>query len=252
MTDTAVDSHVAVYRHDAHKFLRRSHEARHETYQGLRVNESVTHGADSDAAALSREGDEPSTQLDAHTRHDRLSLFTGRPVGEDGSYAPHDPEFEQRLRTLLAAEDPEAAHRAWLHGRLPAVFNESVHYPYTSLKYHTLLTAALFDAYERGCEFEDLSLVIDVDGRVEPHRTIYASERFALRIDADTPPNRSTTLGDRPSCSWSTVWNTLPEHPFDVSADRFDMVLDAQLRRIRSWSTALQYLEDFDTWRPAR
>jgi len=30
------------------------------------------------------------------------------------------------------------------------------------------------------------------------------------------------------------------------------MTLDANLRRIQSWSTALQYLEDFAAWRPDR
>jgi len=39
----------------------------------------------------------------------------------------------------------------------------------------------------------------------------------------------------------------MSEHPpLDTGNDRDDMMLDANLRRIQSWSTALQYLEDVE------
>ena len=44
----------------------------------------------------------------------------------------------------------QAMHRAWLDSDVVAAFNESVYYPYTSLKYHTLLVAALVDNYRDG------------------------------------------------------------------------------------------------------
>ncbi len=34
-------------------------------------------------------------------------------------------------------------HRAWLTSDVASGFNESIYYPYTSLKYHTLIVAAL-------------------------------------------------------------------------------------------------------------
>ena len=37
-------------------------------------------------------------------------------------------------------------------------------------------------------------------------------------------------------------------HPLDTDHDKYDMVLDANLRRIGAWSAALQYLEDFECW----
>jgi hypothetical protein len=52
-------------------------------------------------------------------------------------------------------------------------------------------------------------------------------------------------LGAAPARSFADVWARLPEYPFDVGAAREWRVLDAQLRRIRSWSTALQYIEEF-------
>jgi len=52
-------------------------------------------------------------------------------------------------------------------------------------------------------------------------------------------------LGDEPTRCFADVWSHLPAHPFDVDGERRWRVLDAQLRRIRSWSAALQHIEEF-------
>jgi len=122
---------------------------------------------------------------------------------------------------------------------------ESAYYPYTSLKYHTLLVAALFDTYRTGHEFSDLHLIVDDLEQVVPHRTVYVGDAFALRIGTDTNDRPSTSLGTQPCRSWASTWRSLPAHPLDTDHDKHDMVLDANLRRIRAWSTALQYIEDF-------
>jgi len=57
------------------------------------------------------------------------------------------------------------------------------------------------------------------------------------------PP--AARLGDEPARCFADVWARLPEHPFDVDSERRWRVLDAQLRRIRSWSAALQFIEEF-------
>ena len=41
------------------------------------------------------------------------------------------------------------------------------------------------------------------------------------------------------------MWKRLEAHPLETAHDKYDMVLDANLRRIGAWSTALQYIEDF-------
>jgi len=55
-------------------------------------------------------------------------------------------------------------------------------YPYTSLKYHTLLVAALVSNYEAGGTFEDLALVVNAPTTVVPHRTILSVDAFSLRL----------------------------------------------------------------------
>lgn len=244
------DVMVAAFRHDAHKFTGESHENARETFAGVPVNQSVPEGADGDSAALSRPQQAQEQTVPTHTDHYRLSLFTGETAYEPQEFSRTTVESE--VADLLTVEDGETAHKRWLSSDIAATFNESVYHPYTSLKYHTLLVAALLDNYSSGYEFADLRLIVDSAGEVVPYRTVFDGERFALRIDANDGGRPSARLGSRPWRSWASVWNRLTAHPLATDHDKYDMVLDANLRRIQSWSTALQYIEDFADWRPDR
>jgi hypothetical protein len=251
---------LAVYRHDVHKLRGRPHTAAAETVAGVRVNEPVPQGADRDAALLSRPRGDLEQTVTNHSSPARLSLLTGDPV-VDGS-ATVDAQAPA-LRSLLAIEEPAQLHATWLGSTLPAQVNEAHHYPYTSLKYHTLLAAALLDNYRAGHGFEDLFLTVDPPaapmiptpqghaerpGRasVVPHRTILTTPQFSLRLTAAPGDRPATRLGGLPTRSFAPVWARLPTHPLDTD-ERVWMLLDAQLRRIRSWSTALQYIADYTT-----
>ena len=107
--------------------------------------------------------------------------------------------------------------------------------------------AALLDNYRAGHEFANLLLVVDDAGEIVPHRTVFAGDRFTLRIDEDASGDPWARLGSRPWRSWASAWKRLTAHPLDTDSDKHDMVLDANLRRIWSWSTALQYIEDYET-----
>ena len=152
------------------------------------------------------------------------------------------------MRELLGETDSEAMHQMWLASDVAALFNEAISFPYTSLKYHTLLVAALLDNYLDGHAFADLSLVVDDAETIVPRRTVYAGAEFALRIDATVADRTATHLGRRPRRSWASTWSQLPRHPLGTSHSKLDIIFDANLRRIRAWSTALQYLEDFTNW----
>ena len=112
--------------------------------------------------------------------------------------------------------------------------------------------AALLDNYRADHEFGNLRLIVDSAGDVVPFRTVFDGDRFALRIDVNADGNPSARLGSRPWRSWASAWNRLTAHPLETDQDKYDMTLDANLRRVQSWSTALQYLEDFENWRPDR
>ncbi|WP_442908267.1 hypothetical protein [Halobacterium sp. KA-6] len=243
MSDSRTRVLINCYRHDAHKINGQPHDTAPETFAGVPVNQTVPHGADGDASALSRPSGEPKQTMENHETHYRLSLIEG-----ESRYSPDKftrNGVESAVRDLLIEDDHEAMHQAWLTSDVVSVFNETVYYPYTSLKYHTLLVAALLDNYRDGHEFADLRLVVDDGGVFVPHRTVYACEEFALRIDVDPRGQPSARLGSRPWRSWASAWNRLEAHPLETAHDKYDMVLDANLRRIAAWSTALQYIEDY-------
>lgn len=240
MTESGVEPMVAVYRHDVHKARSRGHEAAALWFNEVQVNEDVPLGADGDAALLSRPRGSPEQTLDAQASWRRVSLLTGEVVSTSVSGGAGES-----LRELVGIADAEAAHAAWLASSVPAGVNESPYYPYTSLKYHTLLVAALLDSYRAGFEFGDVYLAVADADAVTPHRTVLATDSFALTVTGEPGDRVAARLGDVPARSFADVWSRLPALPFDVGESREWRVLDAQLRRIRSWSTALQYIEEF-------
>ncbi|WP_348609725.1 hypothetical protein [Halobaculum rarum] len=206
------------------------------------MNETVPRGADADAALLSRPRGDPEQTVPAHESPFRLSLLTGEAVTKETSV----DAFSDAVRDLVTIEEPDAAHAAWLGSNVAAMFNEAVHYPYTSLKYHVLLTAALLSNYRAGAAFEELSLVVDDSNEaVTPHRTVLNTGPVSLRVTAAPGDRSAATLGGAPTRSFADVWSRLPELPVDVDGERRWRVLDAQLRRVRSWSVALQLVEDY-------
>jgi hypothetical protein len=258
---TRAEPMVAVYRHDVHKLRARPHASAADEYAGVPVNETVPRDADRDAALLSRPDGEPEQTVANHESPYRLSLLTGETaVTTERIKASADGGF----RALVTPEDPERLHARWLTSEVPAAFNEAMHYPYTSLQYHTLLTAALLDNYRAGQTFADLSLVatapdttpsadtpmrdpeaaLTADG-VEPHRTVCWTPALALHLTATPKDRPAARLGDAPARSFADTWARLSAHPIDTDGQRRWRVLDAQLRRIRSWSAALAYIDEF-------
>lgn len=233
---------LAVYRHDVHKLRGRSHTDAAATVAGERVNEVVPLGADRDAALLSRPRGDPEQTLAAYESPFRLSLLTGEPVTDETSV----DAFRNAVCDLVEIEDPMVAHQAWLESDAAAVINEAMYYPYTSLKYHVLLTAALLSNYRAGASFDELCLVVDDPAKaVTPHRTVLNTGPVSLRVTAESDGRPAASLGSAPARSFADVWSRLPECPVDVDASRRWRVLDAQLRRVRSWSVALQFVEDY-------
>ena len=240
-SDAEFPSPLIAYRHDVHKLRGRAHDDASDEFADVSVNESVPLGADGDASMLSRPRGKPQTTLEAHQSPFRLRIDTGETTVERASVAA----VHEAVRDLVRIDDADVAHAAWLGSDVAAAFHEAIQLPYTSLKYHVLLTAALYANYRTGADFDDLYLVVDEPSEaVTPHRTILHVGDVSLRLDADARGRPATRLGSKPTRSFADVWARLPDHPLDADASRDHRVLDAQLRRLRSWSTALQYIED--------
>lgn len=252
---TSVDLRVA-YRHDVHKLRGRHHGAGRDELVGVPVNDTVPLGADRDAALLSRPDGDPEQTVANHASPARLSLLTGSPL--DTGVVP----VQETALTPLVDGSPAALHAAWLTSETASLVNESVYLPYSSLKYHVLLVAALLDAYQAGETFDDLYLVVEPTtdsppqhttrkarqdaaldtASVVPHRTILWTATLTMRLSA-SPDGPAAWLGPAPAESFADVWSRVAGTPVNRDTDWWRHV-DAQLRRIRSWSTALQYLED--------
>jgi hypothetical protein len=248
---------VAAYRHDVHKLRGRTHGNAHEAACGVPVNEPVPRNADRDAALLSRPRGEPEQTLDRYAGPRRISLLTGEFAGEAGTLS------SEELAPLVTPTDSEVLHRRWLASAAASRCSESPFYPYTSAKVHTLLTAALLDTYRSGFDFHELFLEVQpgtgIDAvcpapgtlaradAVTPIRTVLVTPQLVVTVTGD-PSGPAARLGTVPARCWADVWGRLPEHPLDVS-EHATRVLDAQLRRIRAVSTALQYVEDVHRWR---
>jgi len=80
---------------------------------------------------------------------------------------------------------------------------------------------------------------------VEPHQTVLWTPEITLHVTATPGDRPAARLGDQPARSFADVWTRLPAHPCDVNNQRCWRLLDAQLRRIRSWSTALAFTDEF-------
>ncbi|WP_235681702.1 hypothetical protein [Halorubrum salinarum] len=253
---------VAAFRHDVHKLRGKRHASADREVCGVRVNQSVPCGADGDAAVLSRPSGEPEQTVANHVSPARLSLVTGATVADPGEV----PASVEDVRGLVrpGCSDPARLHAEWLTSDVAARFNESVYVPYTSLKYHTLLVAALLDNYRAGHAFEDLCLVAERpargpptgdgdDGRVAaaldaevvvPCRTVLWTSELAVRVTGDAPSTGAVaSLGAGPARAFADTWSRLSAEPLDLER-KWLRVVDAQLRRVRSFSTALQYVED--------
>ena len=250
-----VDMAIA-YRHDVHKLRGRQHGSGRDELFEVPVNDSVPIQADRDAALLSRPEGEPEQTVANHASPARLSLLTGS-VLETGAVPVQYPAIEP-----LIDGSPDELHAAWLTSETASLVNESVYLPYSSLKYHVLLVAALLDVYRAGHAFDDLYLVaeptsnapprsadrktrqqaaLDADA-VVPHRTILWTEAMTMRLSA-SPEGPAAWIGPEPAESFADTWSRVSGSPLGHKAQWWRHV-DAQLRRIRSWSTALQYIED--------
>jgi len=223
---TSVDLRRA-YRHDVHKLRGRQHGSGCDALFDISVNDSVPRQADRDAALLSR----PSwgTRTDGCESRD-----AGPAVAAHGAVRADDavPVQDAAIRPLIDGS-PDELHAAWLTSEAAAVVNESVYLPYSSLKYHVLLVAALLDAYRAGHAFDDLYVVVepvsespprnadqkvrqqaalDADA-VDPHRTILWTEAMTMRLSA-SPDGPAAWLGSAPAESFADVWNRMSGRPW--------------------------------------
>lgn len=247
---------LETFRHDRHKTVGRSHRDSEDP--------DVMFGADDFAGSLSRPSPPPTgkrrerLENRGDTSHYRISLLTRNSLHNFDAINLQNLEDEidelfggikMYNRRNKTEEDLERVQGRWLNDYLPALFNETFFYPYTSLKYHTLLTAALVNTRLNDNEFSNLYLHLYPYNRdTEPdHYTIYRSPSTGPTLKL-APLRHGDSLGTAklPTNSqegwmgFGDTWSRL------TSIENVEPHLDAVLRGRRSWSTALQLMEDVE------
>ena len=251
-----MDERHKVYWHDLGKYKQVRHGAevtftpdeltRFQRFVGF-WNADLKHlGVDSWAARMSRSpmpNDSSRLAVGDETFY-RISLLT--------SLCCYDPEefmwaaVKEHIFELHSIEDPEKLHRIWLKDCVVSGYNESPYHPYTSLKYHTVLAASLYDNLVRSgkgrMEYTDggEGICMVLRGPTDLQATcIFAGPEFSLHLDREARPSEpAAPIGGAPARNFGDVWSNMPRLP------RLPRRVDAMLRRIASWTVALQYLEE--------
>lgn len=119
-------------------------------------------------------------------------------------------------------------------------FNESPNLPYTSLKYHTTLVTNLTWNYLYDNDFSDLYLqFMNIDDLDEIFNVVLICDDFCFTVQKLDKRFPYSALGNYPTMNFSSVMSRF-RGKIDINK-----VLFSDLRRIKSWSTGLQYIEDF-------
>ncbi len=153
----------------------------------------------------------------------------------------------QNPRTLVNQQKAEVSdlfkesnavklHTTILKSKLLNYFNEARFYPYSSLKYHILLTCALYYNFTKGYRLRELYLC---ENRSEesPFQIIYQNDRRWWSI---LPLRKTKGL----SRLWPNFYHSW-DYRKEMSLGGDYRILGGLLSSISSWSVALASIEDF-------
>jgi hypothetical protein len=142
---------------------------------------------------------------------------------------------QQRLEaaSLFGEMDAVQLHSSILKSKLLNLFSEARDFPYTSLKYHILLTCALYYNFKSGFKLKDLYLT-ETSNLNSPFQIIYEDP---ARTWALLPQTGMAKVHRQ----FYTTW----ERRIRISFGGEHQILDELLTSIGSWTVALATIEDF-------
>ena len=145
-------------------------------------------------------------------------------------------QHKAEVAELFEESDAVQLHEFVLTSKLLNFFSEAGHYPYTSLKYHILLTCALYFNLTQNYKLNELYLC-ENSPVTSPFQVIYID---GARTWAILPKRREDGL-TRVQARFCTSWDRRRELIFGGDY----RILGGFLSSIGSWSTALAVIEDF-------
>jgi len=203
--------------HDMHKIFKLKH-----------IKDEIDTSADGDAAMMSR-------HKNAYDKNKQNGKFLNQSFITEKRFTEQDrkqfivyctDEYIESNDTTLEL------HTKLLIDKIISNFNEITPMPYSSLKYHTLLVCALHFNYKKGLDFQDLYLR-HIDKPKDQYAIIFQSGDFHLVID----DNKDGSYIGAPVPYFGQTIGRLDNLPLP------QYIID-NLKRFRSWSVGLQYLDD--------
>ena len=139
--------------------------------------------------------------------------------------------------TNVSSED---MYKSLLNCNILSLFNESPELPFTSLKYHTILTTVLHYHYIKGFQFNDLSFMIkSIDNINEDniYNILLLDKENNIYFTIESNVKNLKRVGV-PMMNFGDVISRIDNY---LNIDEYTT---SNLRRIKSWSTGLQYYDD--------
>jgi len=147
------------------------------------------------------------------------------------------------IEELFNENDPEKLHRKILHSKLLNFYSESRLYPFSSLKYHLLLTCAIYYNLKNNIDFTKLYLC--ENGKPKSHyQVIYSINNITWSLEPNKNSENSGKAGkiSRLYPNFSETWKRRLKSKIGG-----DKMLDGMLATIKSWSAALATIEDYES-----
>ncbi|MDP2846072.1 MAG: hypothetical protein Q8N79_08400 [Candidatus Methanoperedens sp.] len=205
------------------------HDIKHKAFRTKHIGNGrdLDTSADRDAARMSRH---PRAREEMTGEYLSRSFFEQRDMTDQTRKIYS--EYCQR-EYIDSQDSAELLHMKLLGDKIIGNFNEITSMPFTSLKYHTLLVCTLHWNYKQGRDFQDLYLHCATKMPDEAYSIVFQYDDLCMFINDD--PSGAKIGAPAPFFGQTVgrLYNVpLPEFMVD------------NLRRFRSWSTGLQYLED--------
>jgi hypothetical protein len=213
---------VGILRHDMHKIRIAGAPSHKDSFV-----DSCSREADAMAAFISRNFLKESFKDDLY--RESLVFQTQNLLNPRALVNQHRLEAAQ----LFGEVDAFQLHSTILGSQLLNLFAEARDFPYTSLKYHILLSCSLYYNFKQGYKLRDLYLC-ENNSPDSPFQLIYQDD---ARIWALCPQKGMAKVHPR----FYTTW----ERRTRISFGGEHQILDELLTSIGSWTVALATIEDF-------
>lgn len=203
------------------------HDIKHKVFMKKHDTKDLDTSADRDASRMSRY---KRAYEDMTAEFLSMSFIFEREISEHAR-----KEYEKYcIKEYINSNDvTEILYEKLLNDKIVGLFNEVTTMPYTSLKYHTLLVCVLHYNYKLGRDFQNLFLHCNTEKPKDKYTIIFQYRNFWFSINNDPS-------GAKIGAPIPHFGNTIGRLN-DIQLPEF--IID-NLRRIRSWSIGLQYLED--------